>query len=136
MASKPTSLIAKIAAALLAVGVAGVIFAPKNDAAVKNTQTPEQIASKKAEDKRFSIAFESGKTLKEAMRDPSSFVAEYAGVDDAGTIVCISYRAKNGFGGMNRESVVFANNTGSKNTADWKKYCTGKPLLDYLAAVN
>ena len=43
---------------------------------------------------------------------------------------CIEYRARNGFGGMNRERVAFSEAGGSQSPRAWNKHCLSNTLLD------
>lgn len=69
--------------------------------------------------------------LKSKLRDPESFVLESAHADETATVICIEYRARNGFGGMNKEFIVAAKNKVSQEASAWNKHCT-KPLIDMM----
>jgi len=58
------------------------------------------------------------------MRDPESVRWQNIFTNDDGTIVCVAYRARNGFGGMNLEHATFANKQISTANAAWNKHCT------------
>ena len=129
---------------LFVVGVAlrdDPVPAPKVEDAVA-VETPEQKAAreaKEASDKakkerealQYLVASSSAKAIKSAMRDPDSLVFESLRVsDDAGT-VCAEYRARNGFGGMNKEFAVVAGGKALQTPKAWNKHCTG-PMRDMM----
>lgn len=65
-----------------------------------------------------------GRALHASVRDPDSLVIEDGRVNDDATMVCINYRARNGFGGMNRESIAF-DGAGKphQSAAYWNAHC-------------
>lgn len=69
------------------------------------------------------------RAVKERMRDPDSLVWEEMRANEDGSVVCLEYRAKNGFGGMNREFVIYAKETLSAKSKDYNRHCT-QPLKD------
>ena len=88
-----------------------------------------------AQDARIDFVFDATKAVRAAMRNPESLKWEAVQVNDDATIACLQYRAQNGFGGMNRESVVVVNNAVSKKPGDVKKYCSN-PMHDEIAAAR
>ena len=62
-----------------------------------------------------------GQALKAAARDPDSLVIENAVARSDGKAVCINYRARNGFGGMNRDAVGFDGAGRPHHSADWMR---------------
>ena len=73
------------------------------------------------------------------LRDPESFVLESAHASHSGNEVCITYRARNGFGGMNREWAVAVNIDKpdgfiSTEHGEWAKHCSA-PMLNVTDAV-
>lgn len=101
--------------------------------------TPEQrqVEIKKKEDERRnseSRAINSAtavSSLKSSLREPSSLQLDWVGVNEKGSIVCIDYRAKNGFGGYAKEYITFINGKSSKSADTWNANCANKPLYDY-----
>lgn len=123
-------------------GIGALIFAnimPSNDGAKrsvstaapaqKSEKTPEQLTAERKKELTFQKTVLAAATVKRAMRDPDSLVWEDILASDDASVICLQYRAKNGFGGMNREFVVYANGTASQKTADWNKHCR-KSMLD------
>lgn len=88
--------------------------------------TPEEIADKH----RGKVAYDAVIALKSALREPDSAQFDQILVDDAGTLVCITYRGRNGFGGVSREHSVFIDGSPAKRSA-WNKRCAGVTLNDY-----
>ncbi len=66
--------------------------------------------------------------LRNSMRDPDSFVPETVYINDKPGYACIQYRARNGFGGMNRDVAVVSLAGASTSAAKWNKQCAGKSL--------
>jgi hypothetical protein len=144
--SKGTSRFTILVGGAFAIAVGSCIFqgdkAPESAAvnAQQPTMTPATLAAQAAanaakarETARFDLAFDAAKAIKAAMRDPDSLKWESIGVNEDGTVACLKYRARNGFGGMNSEFAVVANNAATRKMSDWKKYCTG-PLHDLTSA--
>lgn len=69
-------------------------------------------------------------------RNPSSVTVELAGASEDGSVVCIQYRAQNGFGGMNRETISQANGKISDNPKQWNKHCLGGNLIDMMDGIK
>lgn len=73
------------------------------------------------------LAILTGASLKKSARDPDSLVIEraFGRTEESGvSYVCVLYRARNGFGGMNRDHVVFSAAGGDQSSRSWNKYCT------------
>lgn len=69
-------------------------------------------------------------SLRKAVRDPNSLVVEEVYSRRPANAICIRYRAKNGFGGFNRATIVFAGLLLSEKVATWNKYCSGEGFYD------
>jgi hypothetical protein len=74
-------------------------------------------------------------TLKKSLRDPDSLVLNSVRVDDKTNVACIDYRAKNGFGGYNSNTIAFVDGVAKTDAAHWNKFCT-KSLEDFTDTVN
>lgn len=79
---------------------------------------------------RQMAAYRAARTLRSAARDPDSLVFESVLADEEGQLICITYRARNGFGGMNRERMTVRDGVGSTRPADWNMHCARKRLYD------
>ena len=118
-------------------------------AAQKITQTAEieRTASlspeqKAAEEKKKSMsvartvaAKSAAQALKKAARDPDSLKIETVRVSEDAAAICVEYRARNGFGGMNKELMVYLGGVGSQDVKVWNKNCT-KNMFDMLYAIK
>lgn len=90
--------------------------------------TPTESPSGESKDDLGGMAILAGESLKGAARDPDSLEIEraFGRTEKHGvSYVCILYRARNGFGGMNREHVVFSLAGGDTSSKAWNKWCTG-----------
>lgn len=128
---------------VVGVGLVGAVIsslATRHPSAAANapsqtTKSGEEIARGEL----TKMAYLAGGSLKHAMRDPDSL-----GIEDAYgktvqfkgqgiPVVCILYNAQNGFGGTNREHIVFSAAGGDKSVKNWNKFCSGGGFtqLDY-----
>ena len=89
----------------------------------KLKQELARIKETDLKEKRFRVAVALLKSVKASLRDPESFAIEYVGVNEDATVACVEYRAKNGFGGMNKEFAVYAKNNISQSPESWNKNC-------------
>lgn len=90
--------------------------------------TPTASPSGKSRDDLAGMAILAGASLKKAARDPDSLEIEraYGRTEKHGvSYVCVLYRARNGFGGMNREHAVFSLAGGDPSAKAWNKWCDG-----------
>lgn len=83
-------------------------------------------AEKAADLKRYAAATVAADTVKKSIRDPDSLVFDTLLVSDDTKAICIRFRARNGFGGMTRESIVLVNHEETTDTNAWTKHCLGK----------
>lgn len=119
------------------VGTIGVVaiaaIAGRSDPipATKPQQTAK--AQPSPESRQVALAREGATVIREAMRDPESLKFDYIGINQAATIACFRYRAKNGFGGMNVEALAVVDLKFTKDPAAIKKACT-PPLIDWTTA--
>jgi hypothetical protein len=131
---KPTSRLAVllIGIAMIAIYVEGTKKDTPPQAVV--TISPEQAAlnKKQADEKtaRVDSTIRVLASIKASLREPES--VKWASVlsSDDGAVVCVTYRARNGFGGMNVEDVSFSKGKISKAVPAWNKNCAGKSLND------
>lgn len=132
-----------IVAALFGVIVYNVVSAPNTPPASEppkltgaelqaklDNQRAENTARQKKE-AAFQFVVLQVAALRGAMRNPSSFVLEDASGSEDGSLLCITYRAQNGFGGMNREHVTMTKGKWSREAAAWNRHCAGKSLHDW-----
>lgn len=130
--SKPTSLTAMLIMILIGIGF---VAATLRGAQQPEPETPEQKAEKAAADTRYIVAAATSNLLRDTMRDPDSLKFEVLRVNEDATVVCMEYRARNGFGGLNRELMVVTKDRSSQDPSDWNKRCT-KPMYDMMSAAK
>jgi len=116
---------------LLGIGFVGALISgaanqkvglPSTTANATGNTTAED-AEHKAETARTEFAALAVASLKKAMRDPDSFKLERAFTTMDAKYACVLYRARNGFGGMNRDHVVFTTKGGDQSAYAWNKHC-------------
>jgi hypothetical protein len=78
-------------------------------------------------------AYLAAKALKASLRNPDSLSFEEILANDDGSVICATYRAQNGFGGMNIEHIVFKDGEPSQSHASWHTNCAHKMLNDVTA---
>lgn len=94
-----------------------------------------EIAAKEKKEQAFQKVVVAMKLLRGGLRNPDSLKWESVHANDDASIICLEYRAQNGFGGMNKEFMVFAKNTASQAPEIWNRNCN-KPLGDMIYARN
>lgn len=133
--SKKTGIGTWLVVIFLALGVGPLLIAAFNadptasPATSAKAETPEQKLAREARDKQIVVAMTAAKTIKNNLRDPDSLKWEDARANADGSVLCLEYRAKNGFGGMNRTKAAYLNGKYTETTNAWNKNCT-KPLID------
>jgi hypothetical protein len=127
--SKPIGKAGKIG-----IGVATAAFIALGAASIIPRSAPTPSAADAKEDAQYKQRSEAAVTdaisLKQSLRDPDSLVFEKILSNDDGSVVCVSYHARNGFGGMNRDHAVFAGGPGTTSAASWRKHCAHGMLDD------
>lgn len=131
---KPPSLVAALIVILLGIAFVGATLSDKGEGDTA-PETPEQTAQKGISQERYSAATVTSSILRASMRDPESLKFETLLVSEDAATVCAQYRARNGFGGMNRELFVSSEEGHSQTLDAWNKHCT-KPMLDMLWAAK
>lgn len=74
------------------------------------------------------------KAVKSNMRDPDSLTWVSIMTNTDASVICLEYRARNGFGGMNLEHGTYANGKYNVTAKAWNKNCANKPLNDMMKA--
>ena len=124
---KPMSFIKKLGIGFGAlIGLSVVIQAATGGDPTVRAETPEEKQSKQ----RGYAAYLSAKALKASLRNPGSLDFEEILANDDGSVICMTYRAQNGFGGLNLERVVFKDGNPSQSRASWRANCANKMLFD------
>lgn len=134
-----TTLFTKIVGTVFGFLVLSAVIGSSGNSSNQPPKTPDQIAAEKKADEqdtqRFIAARAAARAIKSALRDPDSLQFEAVRVSDNAKVICAEYRAKNGFGGTNRESIVFVNGSAHKDAATWNKNCA-VAMSNYLYAVK
>lgn len=75
--------------------------------------------------------------LKKSLNDPDSLFVDHVSVNDA-KVVCIEYRAKNGFGGVIRNfaTINLAAGKVSGDAGYWNKFCAKGDFYDETTAAS
>lgn len=113
---KPMSRAAKLLILMAAVAFIGTMLLQET--------APEYVAAEKENIARIGYIQSAKSDLLKAARDPESLVVERALTNKDGSVVCLEYRARNGFGGMNKEFVAFAAGKANSKPEHWNRYCT------------
>ena len=109
-----------VVAAVIVLGAIGSIFGSQN---IGPAPKPSPTAISKEIERGDTQALAAGQALKRSARNPDSLVIEDASVSRDGQYLCLNYRAQNGFGGMNRESVIYKNGVPHQGATYWNKHC-------------
>jgi hypothetical protein len=79
---------------------------------------------------RQRAAYQAARAVRTAARDPASVVFERILADENGQTICLTYRARNGFGGMTREHLTMRGGVGLPRASDWNRHCARKAMFD------
>lgn len=136
----PMSRVKKLGIFAAGLFVLSVVYQSDKDNERRAARTPEQVAVDKKEAAqeaaRLGVVRGAVAQLRQGLRDPDSLVIESARVAGDAAQVCIEYRAKNGFGGTNKEFVVFTSKKVYPNNAGvWNKQCLGA-MRDYTRVLG
>jgi hypothetical protein len=115
-------------AAMFGLGVIGQIV---TGGASQNAQA-ESPQDKQTKHRDYA-AYLSAKALKASLRNPDSLDFDSILANDDGSVICMTYRAQNGFGGMNLGHVVFKDGDPSESHSSWRTNCAHKLLIDVTA---
>lgn len=106
------------------------IFSPSKESASDLAEKQLKAEQKAPDDRKWNLIFTGEEMLKKMMRDPDSLVFDRVLFTDDEN-VCYEYRAKNGFGGMNKGGAIFYDKGFITNEVDgfqpiWSEKCAGK----------
>jgi hypothetical protein len=110
-------------------GVVGQLVGGNNARAGGQPESAQDVQIKQ----RSYAAYLSAKALKASLRNPDSLEFQAIRTNDYGSVVCMKYRAQNGFGGMNVGHVLFKDGKPTESVANWKANCVHKMLYDLKA---
>ena len=111
---------------VFALGVVGQLVAGPGGGQGAQAESAQDKQTKQ----RDYAAYLSAKALKASLRNPDSLAFQYIHANEDGGVICIKYRAQNGFGGTNLGYVVFKNGAPSQKRAMWQANCAHKVLYD------
>lgn len=87
-------------------------------------------AAKRLADQRVQRAGIAATAIKQTLRDPESVRWEQIFTSENGDLVCIEYRAKNGFGGYEGALMVLDGKDVFTAAKDWESRCVGRAVFD------
>lgn len=127
-----------IIAAGLGIIISLVLGAQSNQAeSAKSPEQKEAEAKQKAlTSQRDSITILALQNIKKNLRNPDSVKWGKILANDDGSVICIDYRAQNGFGGMTLEQIAFINGKANTTTNTWNKKCAEGSLNDVSDALR
>jgi hypothetical protein len=100
--------------------------------------TPGEQATKAKDDSnsnaRLLNTVSTLRTVKAALRDPKSVEWIDTMANEDGSVVCVTYRARNGFGGLNVERATMVAKTISQSSVAWEQNCAGRQLYNVKRA--
>ena len=91
-------------------------------------KTPFQQAQDAEQEKKIQRAVALLRTVKKAAREPESIEWTQIIANTSGTVVCVEYRGKNGFGGYSKEAAVLVGDEIKAEKSAWKHHCTGSDM--------
>ena len=125
---------------VVAVALLALVVKASLRTSTPDSRTLEQIAAAAVADKahsdRMSASAIALRTIKMSLRDPDSVKWASVSASKDATIVCVEYRAKNGFGGMNLEYATAVGVVVSTKPEAWNKHCIGKSLYNTRRSVD
>lgn len=123
---------ATLLVALLITLVAALVVAARQEPA--QPLQPPASSGPNLERLRFANSVAVAESIKEQLRDPDSVQWERILANDDASTICVRYRARNGFGGVNRERLVVHKNAVSQDSRGWDMHCTDHRLHDMTFA--
>lgn len=107
-------------------------------ASAEASKTPGQKAAeakqKEIKELRFQKTVRAASVLKSNLKDPASVQWESMTANEDGSVICLAYRAKNGFGALDMGAVVFVDGVAMKGTKPWNKHCSKGDLYEMKSA--
>lgn len=100
--------------------------------------SPEEVKLKELESARTHLAITATKAIKAGLRNPDSVKWDAVNVNEKGSVICIQYRAQNGYGGFSREFMTYVQNKPSQSSSLWNRECVKgkfydlKPVADFI----
>lgn len=113
--------------------VAIIVIAIVSPAPKTPAKTPEQMAEEVLSKNRGAFTFAALKAIHNSLREPDSvkWVEIMSNAD--GSVICASYRAKNGFGGLSLEHTTLIRGEVFTGGERWNENCLGRMYdMDYV----
>lgn len=130
---RPMSLAAKAAIAVFALSFIAVAAMQQPG---PPRQTPVQAREEQAHQARISSVVAAASALKQSLRNPASLTYDKILVSENADTVCIRYRARNGFGDMNREHAAFSRTSGTTSVSAWNRRCAHASLYNVTDTIT
>lgn len=111
---------------IVAFAILAVLFGVYGTTRNSHAPTPQKTEAEIASNWRFQMGAAAANSLKRQLRDPESLEILNIFSNDKATVLCLKYRARNGFGGYNVEYQIITENGTSQETEDWNRYCTSE----------
>lgn len=100
----------------------------------EKAQAEAERARRQASGRRAALAQLVTGAVKKTLRDPDSLRWEEVLISEDATIACLTFRARNGFGGMNIQSITFAGGTFHEDDSAWNRHCASQArMFDHRA---
>jgi hypothetical protein len=123
---------------VLAVIIFAVISAVyrSNTAPDVPAKTPFQIEQEAATERTFQAVVAVLQAIKKSAREPDSIAWSEIIANNSGTVICVDYRGKNGFGGVSSEQVVVVSGEIKQGKKDWNRHCVGSSMVQMKHAAR
>ncbi len=121
---KKTSVVTLVIGGGFALAVFGMVISANSERQAQPVKSAAQIALEAKKSAAFAQTVLVLSALKASLRAPDSLTFESIRANDDASIVCVEYRAQNGFGGLNKEILVYAKGKATNTPAAWNKNCT------------
>lgn len=102
----------------------------------KSSISPEELKRKELESNRTHLVITATKSVKMGIRNPDSVKWETVIANEDGSVICLQYRAQNGFGGLSRGYVTFVRNKPSESSTVWNKQCVKGKFYDLKSVAD
>ncbi|GJH22774.1 hypothetical protein CBA19CS22_39550 [Caballeronia novacaledonica] len=121
----------------IGIGLLGALIGSHTPTTPEAQQAAQQEAAKDNAERDMRIEIRRGAdAIRDGMRDPDSFKLEAAAKNKKTGMICYQFRARNGFGGMNRDASMYSTAGNGKwfysstpgFKARWAKECVGPDL--------
>lgn len=137
---KSVGLVGIILSAFVGMVIFNAVTQGEQTKRAETSKPPEQRVAEEKDrvlsSQRSAVTLVALSTIKKHLRNPASVQWGNVLANDDGSVVCIEYRAQNGFGGMNLSKTAIIKGVVTTTAADWNKNCAGKQLNDVSLAVR